>query len=100
MITGWSAPGWFLLTRLEDKRWRRTPLAGWGMVETGGAPWVAGLVVAPDGEQVELAEPGRYIHVEQLPRCSCKQPAVEVMDVEWCTRCGSVGPPRGMRVVP
>lgn len=91
LITVSAAPSWWLLTRLDDGRWRRDPLVGWGMVsEPASVAFVVGLVVATDGESVELAPVGRYVNESQLPSCECKAPATEVCDVGFCTRCGSV----------
>ena len=54
-----SGAGWSILTDEGERR----PLACWAMVaDPCSSPYVVGLVVAEDGETVELAPPGRYRH--------------------------------------
>lgn len=89
-ITISAAVDWWLLARHESGRWYRLPLVAWALVAAGGAPFTVGQVVGYDGETVELAEPGRYVFGEQFPSCACSTPTTEIIDVGFCTYCGSV----------
>lgn len=59
VITLTSAAGWWL----ELEEGGRQPLAAWCLVsDPQSSPFIVGAVVAEDGETVELAPVGRYVH--------------------------------------
>lgn len=96
LITISAAPGWWVLHRpsgTDEGPWRRLPLVAWAMVADGGAPFIVGQVVAPDGEQVELAPVGRYVHLDQWHECECGAPVRNRYDVDFCEVCAGMKDP-------
>lgn len=89
LITISAAPDWWLLLG-DPGKWSRRPLVAWAMVADGGAPFTVGMVVGPDGEEVELAEPGTYVHVVEFVACLCERPATSDVDHRFCSHCAGL----------
>lgn len=92
LITISAAPGWWIITREGDEGpWRRLPLVAWAMVACPqSAAFVVGQVIAPDGEQVELAPVGRYLHEAQWHRCECGALQRNRFDESFCEACAGM----------